>query len=243
MNLALDGKITSAFAPSGTLRVAVNFGNPILASRNEQGSPQGISVEIAERLAAALDTPLRLVPFDAAGKVVTAVGAGDVDVGFFAIDPIRGREIAFTDPYLLIEGNYLVRSESPILSKTEVDREGVRVAVGSGSAYDLFLTRELKSAQIIRGSTSPEVVNTFLREGLDVAAGVRQQLEFDAARLGGLRLIEDSFMVIRQAMGIGKDRGPRAADWLNAFVTQLKQDGTVAAAMRKYRITGASIAD
>ena len=114
---------------------------------------------------------------DAAGKSVDIVTQAQADIGFFAVDPVRGAGIAFTEPYVLIEGAYLVRQDSPLRANEEVDRAGLRVAVGKGSAYDLYLTRELKAAEIVRAPTSPAVVDTFLEQKLDVAAGVRQQLE------------------------------------------------------------------
>lgn len=181
--------------------------------------------------------------FDAAGKAVTGVANGDVDFGFFAIDRVRAEEIAFSNPYVLIQGSYLVRSESHIRTNAEVDRSGVRVAVGTGSAYDLFLTRELKHAEIIRGSTSPEVVNTFLRDKLDVAAGVTQQLEADAQRPGGMRLLPGNFMQIQQAMGIAKSRGIVAAAWLNDYVVEQVRSGFVRDAIAQQQIEGVAVPD
>jgi polar amino acid transport system substrate-binding protein len=173
---------------------------------------------------------------------VEAVASEAADIGFFAIDPGRGAGIAFTAPYLLIEGCYLVRHASPIRTHAEVDRPGVRVAVGAGSAYDLFLTRELKQAQIVRAPTSPAVVDTFIEQQLDVAAGVKQQLQADAKRLGGLRLLEERFMVIRQAMGAPRSRGEAAQRALAAFVEAMKSGGFVARALERHGIKGASVA-
>jgi polar amino acid transport system substrate-binding protein len=166
----------------------------------------------------------------------------EADIGFFAIDPVRGAQIAFTEAYVLIEGSYLVRESSPFRNNDEVDREGTAVAVGKGSAYDLYLTRELKHAQIVRAPTSPTVVQTFLEHNLDVAAGVRQQLEADSRRHEGLRLLPGRFMVIQQAMGAPKTRGADAADVLRGFVEQMKASGFVAAALRRHGIEGASVA-
>jgi polar amino acid transport system substrate-binding protein len=237
----VDSSIRQAFAPSGALSASINFGNPVLATRAATGEPQGISVDLAKELARQLDLPLKMVTYDAAGKAVAGVEAGDADVGFFAIDPVRGKDIAFTGPYVLIQGSYLVREDSPIQTHADVDKSGVRLAVGTGSAYDLFLTRELKSAEIVRGSTSPEVVNTFLRNNLDVAAGVTQQLEADAKRIGGLRLLEGNFMVIRQAMGVAKTRGPKAAAWLSDFVAESVRNGFVKAAVARHGIDGVTL--
>jgi len=120
-------------------------GNPILANANpETGEPGGVSVDLARAFAERLGVTLELVVFDAAGKSVEAVANEQADIGFFAIDPVRGAQIAFTEAYVLIEGSYLVRDSSPLQQNEEVDREGLRVTVGKGSAYDLFLTRELR---------------------------------------------------------------------------------------------------
>ncbi|MDP1159688.1 transporter substrate-binding domain-containing protein, partial [Klebsiella variicola] len=72
------------------------------------------------------------------------------DIGFFAIDPARGEGLRFTAPYVLIEGSYLVPAASALRDNADVDRAGTRVGVGAGSAYDLYLTRELKAAAVER---------------------------------------------------------------------------------------------
>lgn len=233
----------STFAPTGTLRAAINLGNPLLARLDPATSrPAGLSVDLATEFAARLGLPLELVVVDAAGKSVDAVTNEAADIGFFAIDPVRGAGIAFTAPYLLIEGCYLVREASPLADNAEVDTAGRRVTVGKGSAYDLHLTRELKHATIERAPTSPAVVDHFLAHGHDVAAGVKQQLEADALRLGGLRLLPGRFMVIRQAMGLPKSRGAEAAARLAAYVEEQKASGFVAAALARHGIEGASVA-
>jgi len=173
---------------------------------------------------------------------VQAVTDEKADIGFFAVDPLRSAGIAFTAPYVLIEGCYLVPDESLIRANDEVDRAGRSVVVGKGSAYDLYLTRELRNATIVRAPTSPTVVDTFIEQKADVAAGVRQQLEADAQRLGGLRLLDGRFMVIQQAMGTPKGRGPAAPAFLAAFVEEMKASGFVANALARHGIQGASVA-
>jgi polar amino acid transport system substrate-binding protein len=237
-----DLSVIRAFAPTGKLRASINPGNPILAGKDTSGAPTGVSVDLARALAATLGVEVELMVCDSAGKSVQAVSEERADVGFFAVDPGRGETIAFTEPYVLIEGYYLVRDASPIRRNEDVDQRAVRVAVGEGSAYDLFLTRELKHAQIVRAPTSPTVVQTFLDQGLEVAAGVKQQLEADARQARGLRLLDKRFMVIRQAMGLPKSRGPAAADALSAFVEEAKASGLVAQSLARHEIVGASIA-
>ena len=231
-----------AFAPTGRLRASINLGNPILAGRDAAGQAQGVSVDLARAFAERLGVPLDLVVFDTAGKSVDAVKAEQADIGFFAIDPLRGEGIRFTAPYVLIEGCYLVRADSPLQGNAEVDAAGRSVMVGKGSAYDLFLTRELKAATILRAPSSQAVVQSFLDEPADVAAGVKQQLEADAARLGGLRLLPGCFMVIQQAMGLPAGRGAAAQAVLAAFVEDMKGSGFVAEALRRHGIQGAAVA-
>lgn len=238
----LTPAVRAVFTPTGKLRASINLGNPILAGRDGQGRPCGVSVDLAGELARALEAELELVVFDAAGKSVEAVAAEQADFGFFAIDPVRGQQIAFTAPYVLIEGYYLVKNDSPLKTNDEVDRTEHRVVVGKGSAYDLYLTRELKNATILRSPTSPTVVQHFLQEGAEVAAGVKQQLAHDAAQIGGLRLLNERFMVIQQAMGTPKTRGPEAAAFLAAFVEKMKASGFVAEALKRHNISGASVA-
>jgi polar amino acid transport system substrate-binding protein len=232
----------SDLAPTGKLRAVISFGNPILAKRDAAtGEPYGVSVDLSRELARRLGVPVELVVVPSAGQAVETLKAGRVDVGFFAVDPARGVDTAFTGPYVQIEGSYLVRNDSPLQDNAQVDRDGIRVAVGLKSAYDLFLTRELKRAKIERAPTSPAVVDYFLANKLDVAAGVKQQLELDAKRVAGLRLLPGRFMVINQAMGmrLGREAG---AKYLAAFVEEMKASGFVAQALRRHAIEGAAVA-
>ena len=231
------------FAPSGTLRASINLGNPVLASIDPAtGKPVGVSVDLASALAGRLGVPLQLVAVGSAGASVDNVNQNKADIGFFAVDPKRGQEISFTRPYVLIEGFYLVRDTSPISSNDQVDQAGVTIAVGKDSAYDLFLTRELHHAKIVQIPTSPAVVQGFLDQHLDVAAGVKQQLEKDAAKVGGLRMLDTRFMVIRQAMGVPKSKGDEAAAYLSKFVEDMKVSGFVAASLARHGIAGAALA-
>ncbi|MEJ8814180.1 ABC transporter substrate-binding protein [Variovorax ureilyticus] len=233
--------VRNELAPTGTLRAAINFGNPILATRGKSGEPQGVSVDLAREVAKRLDVPLELVQFDSAGNVVEALKAGKVDLAFVAVDPVRGADMDYTAPYVIIEGAYLVRKGSPLQRNEEVDRPGTRVVVGRGSAYDLFLMRELKAATRVRAPTSPAVTDMFLSQNLEVAAGVKQQLEADAKRVGNVRLLPGRFMVIEQAMGVPKGR-TSAQRWLSDFIEQMKRTDFVAAALKRHAIEGAAVA-
>ena len=236
-------ELAALFAPSGSLRASINLGNPVLASLDAAtGEPVGVSVDLAGELAKRLGVKLQLVAVKSAGTSVENVEQGKADIGFFAVDPKRGQEISFTRPYVLIEGFYAVRHDSPIIGNDQVDQAGITVAVGKGSAYDLFLTRALTHATLVRIPTSPAVVQSFLEQHLTVAAGVRQQLEQDAATFGGLRILPQRFMVIRQAMGMPKARGDAASAYLAQFVEEMKSTGFVAASLRRHNIEGALVA-
>ena len=229
-------------APSGRLRAAINFGNPVLATRDAAtGEARGVSVDLARELGSRIGVPVELVLYPAAGKVVEGLKSNAWDVAFVAIDPARAVDIDFTAPYIIIEGAYLVPADSPIRSNADVDRDGVRIAVGAGSAYDLYLSRELTRAQLVRAPTSPVVVDTMVEQKLDVAAGVKQQLEADAKRVRGVRLLEGRFMEIEQAMATPKGRAA-GARYLAAFVEEMKASGFVAAALARHGIAGATIA-
>ena len=234
--------VAASVAPGGTLRAAINFGNPILATKEAAtGAPRGVSVDLARELGKRLGVPVQLVLYTAAGKVVEGLKAGEWDIGFVAIDPVRAADMDYTAPYVIIEGAYLVAQNSLIRQNSEVDRAGIRVVVGAGSAYDLYLTRELKQATIIRAPTSPAVVDTMVAQAVEVAAGVKQQLEADARRIPNVRLLDGRFMVINQAMAVPKGR-PAGVGYLSGFVEEMKASGFVADALRRHGIEGAAIA-
>jgi polar amino acid transport system substrate-binding protein len=213
-------------APTGTLRAAINFGNTVLAHRGatleESG---GVSVAIARELARRLGVPLKLIPFDGAGAVVAVAKDNVFDVAFMAIDPLRAADLGFTAPYVLIEGGYMVRVESPIHTIAEVDRPGIRMTVGDRSAYDLYLTRTLQHAEIVRFPTSAEAIEHFLKDNLDVAAGVKASLADYAATDPSVRLLDGRFMVIEQAMVT--IHGPKAVRTISALIEELKTSGFI----------------
>ena len=229
-------------APSGTLRAAINFGNPILATRDgTTGEARGVSVDLARELGKRLGIAVELVTYTAAGKVVEGIKSGAWDIGFFAIDPVRGADTDFTAAYVVIEGAYLVPQGSAFVRNEDVDRDGVRVVVGRGSVYDLYLTREMKKATLLRAPTSQDVTDMMVAEKVEVAAGVRQQLEADAKRVPGLRLIDGRFMVINQAMAVPKGRSAGVA-YAAAFVEEMKSSGFVVASLKRHGIEGAVVA-
>ncbi len=233
----------TAFTPSGRLRAAINLGNPILAHRDpSSGEPVGVSVDLAREFAGRLGVDVDLIAFDRAADSVAAVRAEQADIGFFAVDPARSDGLLFTAPYVLIEGSYLVGDGADLTDNDQVDAPGRRISVGAGSAYDLFLTRSIRSAELIRYPGAGPTLAALRAGEVDVAAGIRQVLQAETEQAPGLRLLPGRFMVIEQAMGTPAARGRAAQQQLAEFVEQLKRSGFVAAALARHHITGASVA-
>ena len=233
--------IARDLAPGGRLRAAINHGNPVLAQRSPAGELSGVSVDLARELGKRLGVPVDLVPFDTAGKVPEAARSGAWDIAFLAVDPVRANEISFTAPYVLIEGTYLVPKDSALRTIADVDREGVRIAVGAKSAYDLYLTRAIKRATLLRAPTSADAIELFVRDKLEAAAGVKQPIVAYAAAHPAYRAIEGRFMVIEQAMATPKGRDA-GLTYLSAFVEEMKASGFVAEALRRSNQPDAAVA-
>lgn len=232
---AVSPEVLQDLAPGGKLRAAINLGNSVLVQTDPAtGAPKGITPDLARELGRRLGVPVELVTFDAAGKVFEAVKSGVWDIAFVAIEPVRAAAIEFTAPYVLIEGTYMVPVDSPLRTIADVDRAGVRIAVGVGSAYDLYLTRTIKNATIVRASAGGgrEMIDLFVRDKLEAAAGVRQPLAAYAASHPEVRVMDGRFMEIRQAMGTPKGR-TAGARYLAAFVEDVKASGFVADALKR----------
>ncbi|MFJ5288481.1 transporter substrate-binding domain-containing protein [Streptomyces sp. NPDC088348] len=221
--------ISQDLAPTGALRASINLGNPVLA-QGLPTAPAGVTVDIAREIGARLEVPVELLCFDAARKSYEAMAADRADICFLAVEPAREAEVAFTAPYVVIEGVFAVPRTSAFTTAADVDRAGVRIGVKRGSAYDLFLTRTLQYASVARGE---EGVDEFRTQGLEAAAGIRQPMTAYAANHPEVRLIEDRFMEIRQAVGTTRARRPETVRFLRDLVEELKAAGFVADALRR----------
>ncbi|KRF18326.1 transporter substrate-binding domain-containing protein [Nocardioides sp. Soil796] len=219
--------IIEDLAPTGTLRASINLGNPVLA-QGTAAEPRGVTVDIAREIARRLEVPVEFLCFDAARKSFEAMATGAADLCFLAIDPARATEVAFTEPYVVIEGVFAVPRDSPLHALDEIDQPGVRVGVKHGSAYDLHLSRSLQRAEIVRGA---EGVDVFRSESLEVAAGIRQPLTAYVEEHDDLRLIDEPFMQIRQAVGTTVSRQPTTVAFLREVVDELVESGFIAASL------------
>jgi polar amino acid transport system substrate-binding protein len=227
--------IASDLAPGGALRAAINLGNPVLA-QGTSVAPRGVTIDIGRESAARLGVGVEFACFDAARDSLAALLTGRADICFLGIEPARADEVAFTAPYVLIEGVYAVPDRSPLTTAAEVDSPGVRIGVKRGSAYDLFLTRTLRHAEVVRGAEGTEV---FLAENLEAAAGVREPVTEFVGSHPGIRLIEGRFMEIRQAVGTTKAKRPDTIGFLHKLVEDLKASGFIADSLRRSGQTAA----
>jgi polar amino acid transport system substrate-binding protein len=238
----ISSTVRSDLAPTGKIRVGINYGNPVLASKDPcSGELRGVAVDLARELGRRVELPVDLLGFDAAGKMFDAVKSGAWDIAFLAVDPGRAGDIDFTAPYVEIEGTYLVPPGSSFHTVDEVDRAGVRIGISAKSAYDLFLSRTIKHAELVRGAGPDAAFNLLIDSKVDVVAGVRQHLDANAAKLAGSRVFDGRFMAIQQALGIQKGRA-EGAKYLRAFIEDVKASGLVARAIDKSGVRGVSVA-
>ena len=225
-------------APTGVLRASINLGNPVLAQGTPE-APSGVTVDLAGEVASRLGVPLELACFDAARKSLEAMTDGRADLCFLAVDPARAAEVAFTAPYVVIEGVFVVPHDSAISAVADVDQEGVRIGVKQGSAYDLFLTRTLERASVVRGE---EGVDVFREQGVEAGAGIRQPITAYAATHPDVRVLDERFMQIQQAVGTTVTRRPETVRFLRDLVEELKASGFVAEALRRSNQPDATVA-
>src|SRR6185312_45352 len=230
-------------APTGKLRAAINFGNGVLAQKGPNGEPRGISAELAAELGKRLGVPVEYVPRQAAGKVFELLSTEGADVGFIAIEPARAAQVTFSPPYVIIEGTYMVRRDSPLKDVGDVDRPGIRIGVGLASVYDLYLTRTLKHAVLVRNTVGGAAagIEPFIEQKLDAAAGVRAPLDDYAKAHPEMRVMKGAFEEIRQAMGTQKGK-PAGAAYVRGFIEEMKASGFVADALKRSKQTSATVA-
>ena len=238
----MNPSIKAELLPTGKLRVGVNLGNFLLVGKDPaSGELRGVVPDLAAELARRLGTTAQLISFPGAGQVADGAKSGAWDVGFIGAEPQRAEEIAFTLAYIEIPATYLVPAGSPIQSLAEVDRPGVRIATAARSAYDLYLSRNLKHAQLMRAEGIPASYDLFVKEKLEVLSGLLPRLVSDVRRLPGARILEGRFTAVQQAIGTPKAR-TAAAEYLREFVADIKASGLVARLIEKHGVKGVNVA-
>ena len=240
MAISPSPAVVTELAPNGVLRAGINLSNFLLVTgRAANGDPQGIAPDMAGEIAARLKVPLQLIPYESPGKLADAVA--DWDVGLIGAEPARAAQIAFSAAYLEIEATYLVPADSKIRLVEEVDRRGVRIAVAARSAYDLYLSRSIKNAELMHANGLDASYELFVREKLDALAGLRPRLVKDVKNLPGARVLEGRFTAVQQAVGTPKARVAAAA-FLAAFIEEAKASGLVARLIERHRVHGVNVA-
>ncbi len=228
----------SDLVPTGTLRAGINLSNTLLSTRDPaSGEVRGVAVDFAQELGRRLAVPVEIVTYGSPGEMSDAVTSGLWDVAFLAAEPARAVTIAFTAAYAEIEATYLVPGDSSIQDIADVDREGMRVAVAARSAYDLYLTRNVLRARLIRAEGQEGTLKMFVDERLDALSGLRPMLTGFAARLPGSRVLVGRFTAIQQAIGMPAGREAGAA-YLCAFVEDVKRSGLVAELIARHHVRG-----
>ena len=231
-------EIVSELAPTGVLRAAINMGNFLLVTwRSPSGDPEGVAPDMAREIASSLGVPVRYVPYARPGELADAAETGVWDIGLIGAEPQRAEKIAFTPAYVEIEATYLVPAGSPLTTIAEVDRAGVRIAVTARSAYDLWLERNIKNAQLVRSDGGDATFKQFVDDKLDALAGLRPRLLEDAAKLPGSRILDGQFTAVQQAVGTAR-RNTAGAEFLRNFVEEAKQSGLVARLIERHGVAG-----
>jgi polar amino acid transport system substrate-binding protein len=224
------------------LRVGINLGNFLLTAKDPaSGEPRGIAVDLGRELGRRLGVPVEIVGYPTPGELAEAATYGAWDVGFLGAEPQRAKEIDFTAAYVEIEATYLVPPGSPLQTIAEVDRDGVRIAVPEKSAYELYLSRTLKHAELMRTRGGDAAFKLFVEGKLDALAGLKPRLLKDQGKLPGSRILDGRFTAVQQAIGIPKGRDA-GAEYLRAFVEDIKATGLVARTIDQSGVRGLTVA-
>jgi len=234
--MAVDQIILDALAPRGILRAGINMANFLLVSGTcPDGSPDGLSPDLARRIAADLGVACELICYDGPGQLADAVANDIWDIGNIAVEPARAKTIDFTFPYAQIDANFLVRTDAPFDDNASVDSSGVSIAVYGRSAYDLWLSEYLASAEIVRCDSIDASHEMFRQGKTDVLASLKPKLREEISRTSGMRIIDPPFTGIQQAVGVRKGH-PAVVDFLNALIVQLIENGFIARSMASHNV-------
>ena len=234
----MSQEVVSELAPTGVLRAAINMGNFLLVTgKSPSGDPEGVAPDMAREIAARLGVPVAYVPYARPGELADAAGSGVWDIGLIGAEPARAEKIAFTPAYVEIEATYLVPAGSPLKTVADVDRAGVRIAVTARSAYDLWLERNIKNAELVRSEGGDATFKQFVDDKLDGLAGLRPRLLEDVEKLPGARILDGQFTAVQQAVGTAR-KNTASATFLRDFVEEAKASGLVARLIERHKVVG-----
>ena len=238
----MNEQLRSELAPTGVLRAGINMANFLLVTgRRDDGAPQGVAPDMAGAAAQRLGVEVAYVPYETPGQLADDATKGVWDIGLIGAEPARAEHIAFTAAYVEIEATYMVAGDSPVKAVADVDRPGMRIAVAARSAYDLYLTRNIQHAELVRVSGLNASYDLFVNEGLDALAGLRPRLMSDVQKLPGARLLDGKFTAVQQAIGTPRERDAGAA-FLREFVEEAKAGGLVGELIERHGVRGLSVA-
>ncbi len=232
----------SELAPTGVLRAAINLGNFLLVTgRTPDGDPAGVAPDMARAIADQLGVPVKYVPYKTPGELADAAGGAAWDIGLIGAEPQRAEKIAFTAAYVEIEATYLVPAGSPLKTIADVDKKGVRIAVTARSAYELWMARNIKNAELVRTGSLDSAFDQFVADKLDALAGLKPRLLADVGKLPGARILDGQFTAVQQAVGTARANSEGAA-YLSKFVEEAKTSGLVASLIERHKVVGLSVA-
>jgi polar amino acid transport system substrate-binding protein len=238
----MSPEVIAELAPRGVVRAGINMANFLLVSgASETGEPAGVAPDLARQIAGRLGVPVVYVPFPRPGELADAAGRDVWDIGLIAAEPARAEQIAFSPAYAEIEATYMVPAGSPLMTLADVDRPGVRVAVAERSAYDLWLSRHVGHAELLRAPGLDAAYERFVAEKLDALAGLRPRLLKDVEQLPGARILDGRFTAVQQAVGTAKGNAAGAA-FLRDFVEEAKASGLIARLIARHGIRGLTVA-
>ena len=246
MTTPLPDSLRIALAPTGTLRCGLNYSNFLITGRDAQKKPYGVAIDLARELGRRAAVPVEFVGYEAPGPMAEDAPNNVWDIAFLAIEPKRANLIDFSPAYLEIEATYLLPAGSPLQSVADVDAPGKRVSVMDKSAYDLYLSRTIQHAALVRVEGMQGAYDRFVADQLDALAGLRPALLTDAAKLPGSRVLEGRFTAVQQATGIPKVRsdesGGRVAAYVRTFIEEAKSSGLVAELIARHQVRGVNVA-
>jgi len=230
--------IIEQLAPKGYLRAAINLSNFLLVTgTDDQGNPEGVSPDLAKALANELDIKYKLVPFKRPGELADAVTDDVWDIGNIANESERAKSITFSHPYTLIESTFLVRESSKINSLQDVDKKDVRIAVAERSAYDLWLTENIKNAELIRAKSIDLSFKIFEDNSYEVLAGLKPRLIDDLKNTKNCKILPGAFTFIKQCIG-SKPGNSEAEQFINNFIEKNTKNGFIESLLLKHNVLG-----